>query len=375
MFCVSADPDGLPTPLMRLTDPRLDVAGVELWLKREDLRDPRLGGNKWYKLQGHLQAARAAGHGRLLGFGGIWSNHLYALAAAGARFGFATIGVVRGDQGSAMLDDCRQLGMQLMPLGYAEYRRRHDAGWLAALQERTGPCHVIPEGGGGEEGLVGFRALAAELVSQVGSDVVVAVAMGTGTTLAGLARYLPAGQRVWGFPVLPLKETAQVLEAGLRSVDARTSWHIWHGCVDQAYGRLTPALRAFLGAFERAQGIPLDPVYTVKLIQGLYGLAEQGYIPRGTRIVALHSGGLQGRRGFGLNYDDAGKAAQPVVASEHAAGLASAFKMPAALAGGEIALHAAQQCAAEPLVDAEAACIMLPAASVTLAGRASLRTI
>jgi 1-aminocyclopropane-1-carboxylate deaminase len=315
MSCVSADVALLtaaPTPLTRLDDPMLRAAGVELWLKREELRDPVLGGNKWWKLQGHLRAASLAGHARLLSFGGAWSNHLHALAAAGARFGFATVGLVRGNQGSAMLDDCRQWGMQLVALGYADYRRRHDAAWQAALLAEHGPGYLIPEGGGGEAGREGFQALAAELMQQVDGKAIIAVAMGTGTTLAGLAAHLPEGQELWGFPVLPLGDSGQKLADELQSGNIGAGntgagrigagCRIWQGCVDSAYGRMTPALRAFMEAFERQQGIPLDPVYTGKLLQALYALAQQGQIPRGTRIVALHSGGLQGRRGFGFSF-------------------------------------------------------------------------
>lgn len=287
-----------PTPLERLHLAAFDEAGAELWLKREDLRDPLLGGNKWYKLQGHLRAA--AGR-RLLSFGGAWSNHLHALAAAGQRFGLETVGVVRGHQDSAMLADCRAFGMRLIPVDYGQYRQREEAGWVASLLRDHGleDCYVIPEGGGGAEGLAGFASLAAELEA-VDCPTTVAVAMGTGTTLAGLAAHLSPNCQIWGFPVLPLPEMQQKLAKWLAETPDAATYRVWHDLVDQGYGRLTPELRDFMAWFECHHSIPLDPVYTVKLIWALNSLAKQGGIPRGSRIVALHSGGLQGRRGFAL---------------------------------------------------------------------------
>lgn len=308
MSSVSAE-SAVPTPLQRLHDSMLEAAGVEVFVKREDLRDPWLGGNKWCKLQGHLQAARALGADRLLSVGGVWSNHLHALAVAGARNGFRTVGLVRGNHESAMLDDCRRLGMTLVPLGYAEYRRRDDADLQATWQRQYGPAYFIPEGGGGQAGLGGFQTLAAEIRARAGDQVVVAVAVGTGTTLAGLAAHLPEAE-VWGFPVLPLADAGQRL-AALLPAAALSRCRVWHGLVDTGYGRLTGSQREFMTGFEQQQEMLLDPVYTVKLFQALFGLARQGKIPHGTRIVALHSGGLQGRRGFGLPYavDDVALAA------------------------------------------------------------------
>jgi 1-aminocyclopropane-1-carboxylate deaminase len=284
-----------PTPLQRLHLPVFAAAGVELWLKREDLRHPLLGGNKWPKLLGHLRAAEAAGQGTLVSFGGAWSNHLHALAAAGRELGLSTVGLVRGDRDTAMLADCRRWGMRIVSLSHGDYRRRDDTEWLQGLLAAEGlsDSHVIPEGGGGAAGLEGFAGLAAELAVQAGSGAVLAVAMGTGTTARALAGFLPADMEVWGFPVLPLKAAELAAQTGLR---------FWPGQVDKAYGRLGAELRRFLHEFEGEQGIALDPVYTVKLLYALHALAEQGRLPRATRIVALHSGGLQGRRGHALSF-------------------------------------------------------------------------
>lgn len=292
---------GPPTPLCELHAPPLAGAGVRLWLKREELRHPLLGGNKWPKLVGHL---RAAGGRTLVGFGGAWSNHLHALAAAGHELGQATVGVVRGEQDTAMLQDCRRMGMRLLAVSRSEYRLRDDPAWVRSLLHGNGlaAAYVIPEGGGGVAGLEGFAELARELRAETTPETVFALAMGTGTSVAGLAAHLPPGARVWGFPVLPLTGIEASLDTGrMGGADI----HVWHGMVDKSYGRLSPDLLQFQKNFELEHNIALDPVYTVKLLRALYELAEQGRLPRTTRIVALHSGGLQGRRGYAPLLDTA----------------------------------------------------------------------
>jgi len=196
-----------------------------------------------------------------------------------------------------MLQDCRLSGMRLLPVSRGEYRFREDSAWVQALLNANGlaDAYVIPEGGGGAAGLEGFAELAQELVTETTPDTVFALAMGTGTSVAGLAAHLPAGARVWGFPVLPLPGIEATFGAGRRG---GADIHVWHGMVDKSYGRLTPDLLQFQKKFELEHNIALDPVYTVKLLRALYELAEQGRLPRTTRIVALHSGGLQGRRGY-----------------------------------------------------------------------------
>lgn len=296
MYCASIDAMMATTPLVALDIPQFACHGVTLWLKREEMRHPLWGGNKWFKLQGHLQ--RAAGR-TLLGFGGAWSNHLHALAALGRAQGQETVGVVRGERLTPMLADCQAMGMRLIAVGYGAYRQRHDPEWQRQLLIHHGlqGAYVIPEGGNGAEGLSGFSQLADELWLQAPENAVYAVAMGTGCTLAGLAIHLPSGCRVWGFPVLPLPGIEQELPP------TRATCRVWHGRVDRDYGQLTPELALFLQKFELAHSIALDPVYTVKLMWALYEMAERGELQGIRDVVALHSGGLQGRRGAGLPWE------------------------------------------------------------------------
>lgn len=297
MCCVLTDRALSPTPVQSLVLPSLAAAGARLSVMRADLNDAELGGNKWYKLQGHLARARAQGCRRVLSFGGAWSNHLHALAAAGYRYGFGTIGVVRGDRQTAMLDDCRRWGMEIRQLSFGEYRRRHEPDVLQRLQADYPDAWLVPEGGSGAAGTEGFRALADELVAAGAS--VVAVAMGTGTTAIGLARWLPPGVEVWGFPVLPLTDFAERMAQWAPDLPGNRV-RVWHGMVDTRYGRPDQPLLDYLLACEQRHSLVLDPVYTVKLMWALETLAGSNLIPSGAHVVALHGGGLQGRRGFDL---------------------------------------------------------------------------
>lgn len=299
-------PQGLlaATALQRLTDDAFSEQGVALWCKREDLRHPLYGGNKWHKLQGHLQRAQAQDAKAVLSFGGAWSNHLYALAAVGQDLGIKTIGLVRGPNNTAMLDDCRGFGMTIKPLSYSDYRRRYDADFLRDIQVQYPAAYVVPEGGSGEVGLDGFAGLAQELVQQIRElgleQCVVAVAMGTGTTVAGLRKYLPETISVWGVPVLPQNAnesaTQQLLGESAQYV------RIWHNLVDAKYGQLSDELKTYLDVFEAKHGVQLDPIYTVKLFFALSALAKTHHLTPHQHVIALHSGGLQGRRGFNLPF-------------------------------------------------------------------------
>ena len=307
-------------PLQDATTSGLAGHGVELLVRRDDLIDSGLSGNKAYKLFYNLRAARDAGYSRLLSFGGAYSNHLYALAIAGARYGFATLGVIRGERPahlSPTLQDAEQAGMQLIFISRAAYQRKTFTHLLDEWRKQFGDFYVIPEGGAGVPGARGLTVMARALEAQLEGDyTAVCIACGTGTSLAGLAAGLTAVGRsdkpALGFSVLKgdgglgtgIAETYRQLCAKHNaSGDDRShntaNWRLISGFHAGGYGKKHPAyLFDFWRTFEQETGIPLDPVYTLKMMWGIHCLAQQGYWPRGTRIVAIHSGGLQGRRGF-----------------------------------------------------------------------------
>lgn len=310
----------LAVPLQRATTALLARQGIELWVRRDDLLDAQLSGNKFYKLFFNLQAARAQGFQQLISFGGAYSNHLHALAAAAHRYGMHAIGVIRGERPvhlSPTLQDAQAWGMRLVFISRADYDRKMAADWLADLQARYGASYLIPEGGANLLGARGMQLLGTALEQQTGGDYsAVCLPVGTGTSLAGLAAGVDRRKPVVGFSVLKGAgdlggNVAAFYDAlwrdwheGSFSSPASASalaenWRLISGFHGGGYAKKMSAMMfAFWQGFECETGIPLDPVYTIKMIWGISSLAQQGYWPRGSRLVAIHTGGLQGRRGF-----------------------------------------------------------------------------
>lgn len=281
----------VPSPLQEVRDDRFDRRGITLLLKRDDLIHPDLPGNKWRKLVLNLEAA--AGR-TVLTFGGAYSNHLRATAAAGRLLGFPTIGVVRGDELAhrplnPSLARCAADGMRLHFVDRTTYRAKASPEVLEALLSLFGDVEVIPEGGSNALAAQGCAALGQELR---GLTDVAAVACGTGGTLAGLAAGLDDRQRALGVPVLRggfLGEAVTALQheafggpAGNWSLDERFTFG--------GYARTTPELDAFAADFEDRHGLPVERVYVAKLLFALTVLAEEGAFAPGSRVSAVITG-------------------------------------------------------------------------------------
>lgn len=257
-------------------------------------------GNKAFKLRPHLARARALGVTRLVSFGGPWSNHLHALAAVGAQHGLETIGLVRGETATPMLEDARRLGMRIEYVGRDEYRRRNEHDYLEAVARRHAPCLVIPEGGGAG-GAAGCVEIGAFLRDHCGPAVHCAVAVGTGTTLAGIAAGLGVAGRVTGVAALkgaadlPRRVSRALADLGATDLP---DWEILDQFHCGGFAQVSPALRAFMEAFELAYDLPLEPVYTGKLLFAIHTLRREGGWRVSDPVVAIHTGGLQGRRGY-----------------------------------------------------------------------------
>ncbi|MDQ8036533.1 MAG: pyridoxal-phosphate dependent enzyme [Pedobacter sp.] len=284
-----------PTRLQRLQGAQWQVRGIQVFMKREDERDALLGGNKWCKLLGHLEQARADGMQHLVSVGGLWSNHLHALAHAGQRYGFATTGIVRGEAAhiTPTLREAQAAGMQLKFVSREEYRQRHEAGWQAQACVALSHARFIPEGGAGEQSLSGLQQMAAEIAGQVSGEAWLAVAVGSGTTLAGLRRALPGNIRVQGFQAFA---DASVPER-IAALAGSEGWQLHETQGMRQHARLPQALADFMQAFSSEENIELDSVYTVRLMARLDEMIRAGDVPDGCRVICLHSGGLQGRRG------------------------------------------------------------------------------
>ena len=280
----------LPSPVTELADERL--GGIRVFLKRDDLIHPELTGNKWRKLKYNLRAAAEQGATTLLTFGGAYSNHLRATAAAGRFFGFQTIGVVRGEEHLPLNDSLAYAtgcGMRLIYLDRATYRRKRDSDVISRLRDRFGGFHLLPEGGSNPLALRGCAELPAELEPPYD---VVCCPCGTGGTLAGIAAGLPEGSRALGFAVLKggfLAREVSALQHQAYGRD-RGDWSVEDRFHFGGYARTTTELAAFGDDFAARHGLVLERVYVVKMMYGIFALAAEGAFPHGSRIVAVITG-------------------------------------------------------------------------------------
>jgi len=297
-------PDWAPrAPLEPLPLDWLARAGVEVALLRLDLLDPLICGNKWFKLAPHLAAAALAGAEGLISLGGPHSNHLHALAAAGKRFGFPTVGLLRGDaQDTPTIADLQAFGMQLHWLGYGGYRARHRADFWTPWRERYPAFQAVPEGGGGLPGALGC----AEMVRQACEQLPKLgwrdhdgwwLAAGTGTTLAGLVLAEAGAHEVFGAMAVPADHgVAEQVRGILAQAGAPDRGYRLLEASRGGFAKIDAELARFLFASEHDSGVPLEPLYTAKALLALRQQVEAGYFARGTRLLFVHTGGLQGRR-------------------------------------------------------------------------------
>lgn len=283
--------------LTKIDDPLLAQYQIELWMKRDDLLHPVISGNKWRKLKYILDHALSLGTDTLISMGGTYSNHLHALAYAGKVLGLKTVGFVRGEQPEILtptLQDMAEWGMKLKFVSRAEYRQlRQYKHWndLPGLKPRQ---YWLPEGGAQILALKGV----AEQVAEVGIPYdTLCVPCGTGTTLVGVVEAVPEQISVLGVAAL---KNAHFLTADVEAMlsQSRNNWQINLDYHFGGFAKTNPELNAFIEDFELKTTIPLEPVYTGKMMYAVYDLIKKHYFGAGARIVAVHTGGLQGKRGF-----------------------------------------------------------------------------
>lgn len=295
------------SPLQEIFPPH---ANVRVFLKRDDLLHPSIQGNKWRKLAPFIQNMGNPKPG-VISFGGAFSNHLHALAAAGKLFGFPTYGVVRGmaaDLDNPTLSEARACGMQIFPVPKTNYEvlKKADCAEIVryvGLKTRE-PLVVLPEGGDTIEALVGCKAIAVEIREQLPPDargpVYFCVPAGTGCTAAGVIAGMQPGDRTLVFPAAPYGVDEAGISAKLQvaGFGQQHDFQIMEDVEAQKFAHMTEALLVFCRAFERTEGIVLDPVYTSKMMLKLYGMLAQQFFPAGSSVVAVHTGGLQGWNGM-----------------------------------------------------------------------------
>lgn len=294
------------SPVQQVNDPVLDNYGIRLLMKRDDLIHPIISGNKWRKLRYHLTKAATDNHHTVLTLGGAFSNHIAATAQASFNAGLDSIGIIRGDELARgelnpTLRRAKELGMELHFISRAEYRMRGDLEFVKSLRERFGRFHLIPEGGADALGVKGCTEILPEVAEEYD---IVACAAGTGTTLAGLLLSLPKGKQLMGFPALKggefLRDEILRLygESGIRPASGPEALRLETRYHFGGYAQMTDALQGFIAGFYERTGIPLDPVYTGKMMFGIYDLLTKRHFEKGNTVLALHTGGLQGWGGM-----------------------------------------------------------------------------
>ncbi|WP_414622014.1 1-aminocyclopropane-1-carboxylate deaminase/D-cysteine desulfhydrase [Calothrix sp. CCY 0018] len=299
-----------PSPLQLIQDELLIQHKIRLFVKRDDLIHPQVSGNKWRKLKYNLAAAREQQQKRLLTFGGAYSNHIAATAAAGKMFGFETIGVIRGELVKPLnptLHLAQQQGMKLVFVGRKEYREEK-AEIAARLQNELGKCYVIPEGGSNALAVKGCAEIVAEVREQLDDDLpdYFCVSSGTGGTAAGLVVGLARMSALKVFPALKgdfLKDEINSLI--WQSVGKK--YDNWQLVTDYHFGGYTKwnqELIDFINDFYEKFKLQIDPIYTGKLFYGVWNEIEKGNFKDGSTIVVIHTGGLQGIFGFNQRFGD-----------------------------------------------------------------------
>lgn len=283
----------------------LTNAGIEVAILRLDQIDSLISGNKWFKLIEHLKAADRIGAKGIISLGGAHSNHLHALAAAGQRFGFRTVGLLRGHpQETPTVKDLQAFGMQLHWLGYGGYRARHEPGFWLPWQAQYPGLHPVPEGGGGlpgAKGCVQLRTMVSEQLNGLGWSDYDGwwLACGTGTTLAGLVLAEAGEHPVYGALAVPDDHgAAQQVESIVQEAGLPDRTYEWFDASRGGFAKVDPLLLEFIDRTEQASGVPLEPLYTGKALLALKQQVEAGRFASGTRLIFIHTGGLQGRRGF-----------------------------------------------------------------------------
>ncbi|AZZ96873.1 pyridoxal-phosphate dependent enzyme [Pseudoalteromonas sp. R3] len=286
------------SPLQQITAPELDTAGVSLHIKRDDLLHPTIQGNKWRKLKYNLKAMAVENKRALVTFSGPFSNHLYATAMACKQFNIQGHAVIRGPQldlNNPTIRMASACGMTLHAVSRKEYRLRNEPEYLAQLEQQFPDTFVIPEGGSNHFALAGCKELAQSLPD---SDYV-CCAVGSGGTLAGMLEGLAPDCQLLGIAVL---KGAQYLRDDIQRLNpqasGRTNWQLLCDHHEGGYGKFSAPLWQFCQRMRRDHALPLEPIYTGKLMFALWQLVAQGYFPRGSRIIAIHSGGLQGLDGL-----------------------------------------------------------------------------
>jgi len=274
------------------------IKDVELHTLREDEIHPTISGNKFRKLKYNLELFSKGNYEALLTFGGAYSNHISAVAAAGKEFGFKTIGIIRGEELIHKIDQnptltfARNCGMELHFISRENYRKKNENEFIQNLKSQFGKIYVLPEGGTNELAVKGCEEILNEKTSKFDF---ISCAIGTGGTISGLINSAEKHQKILGFPAL---KDSDFLKNEINKFTSRSNWELIPEFHFGGYAKVNRELLDFINDFKQQFDVNLEPIYTGKMIFGILELIKNDYFPQGSKILAVHTGGLQGIEGM-----------------------------------------------------------------------------
>ncbi len=280
--------------------------GITLEIKREDLLHPFVSGNKFRKLKYNILQAKAENQSVLLTFGGAFSNHIAAVAYAGKEQGFETIGVIRGDElrdkisENPTLSFAQECGMRFEFVTREAYRHKTETAFIEQLQVKFGSFYLVPEGGTNDLAVKGCEEILTEFDAHFDF---VCSAVGTGGTISGLINSALPHQKVLGFPALK----GDFLQNEIHKFVNNKNWELITDYHFGGYGKVTTEFIEWMNWFYAQTGIPVDPIYTGKMVFGVMDLIQRNYFPPKSKILMIHTGGLQGIAGMNAKLEKQNK--------------------------------------------------------------------
>jgi 1-aminocyclopropane-1-carboxylate deaminase len=268
------------------------IAGETLSILRLDLPDPLSGGNKSFKLKYNLAEMKRLGYNRLLTFGGAFSNHIAAVANAGRKNNFETVGIIRGDElrhdSNAVLNYATECGMKLIFVSRDEYRKRNNPEFIEELLKRYGPAYLLPEGGSNEFAVKGCREILSE---GTGLFDTIICPVGTGATLAGIIAAAKPTQEIIGIAVLEGKDYLEKeVSTLLQNENILAKWKIVHDFTFGGYARSSSELEIFVNEMKSKHDLSLDLIYSGKALFAINEM-KKGNALRGKHLLFVHTGG------------------------------------------------------------------------------------
>ncbi|MFT5244287.1 MAG: 1-aminocyclopropane-1-carboxylate deaminase [Psychroserpens sp.] len=283
--------------MLKFKDQRNLSVSNQVCIKPEYLIHPYISGNKYRKLKYNLIEAKNLNKKVLTTFGGAFSNHIAAVAFAGQEFGFKTIGIIRGEELKSKvslnptLSFAQSCGMTLQFISREKYKRKADAIYISELENEFGDFYLIPEGGTNALAVKGCE----EILTDADKDYdYICCSVGTGGTISGLINSALLHQKIIGFPALK----GDFLSEEITKFARNKNWELITNYHFGGYAKINNDLIDFINQFKSSESIPLDPIYTGKMMYGIYDLIDKGYFPKESKILAIHTGGLQGIEGM-----------------------------------------------------------------------------